>query len=169
MIHSASLPKLGSEFDAFLFSPVGDDKNGMLLSVLSALARLDVDPWQEAANLARLPGSAATERLTALIAALPGQPAPQPDTGTIAARLIALLPGRTGSTVPLRDVINGGGRVTNVQAVVRVVVFNLILVAFMLGSQWLVTSHTSLAQVAEAPAATSQENPAQPLTPDPGQ
>jgi hypothetical protein len=27
----------------------------LLLSVLSALARLDVDPWKEAANLAQLP------------------------------------------------------------------------------------------------------------------
>src|SRR5476649_443382 len=90
MMHSASLPQPGSEFDAFLFAPVGDDGNGMLLSVLSALARLDVDPWQEAANLARLPGSTAIERLTSLIAALPGRPASQPDPGTIAARLIAL-------------------------------------------------------------------------------
>jgi hypothetical protein len=169
MMHSASLPKPGCEFDAFLFAPVGDDKSGMLLSVLSALARLDVDPWQEAADLARLPGGAATERLTSLIAALPDQLASQPDPETIAARLIALLPGRTGSNVPSRDVTNGGGRATNVQAVVRVVVFNLILVAFMLGSQWLATSHTSFAQVAEAPAATSQTNPTQPLMPNPRQ
>ena len=34
----------------------------MLLSVLSALARLDIDPWQEAAQLAGLPGETATRR-----------------------------------------------------------------------------------------------------------
>src|SRR5471032_327679 len=163
MMHSASIPKPGPEFDAFLFAPVGDDGNGMLLSVLSALARLDVDPWQEAANLARLPRSTATERLTFLIAALPGRPASQPDPEAIAARLIALLPGRTDSNVPSRSAIlsvglSGGpseGNVTNRQAVVRVVVFNLILVAFMLGSQWLASSRTPPAQVAETPAATS--------------
>ena len=31
----------------------------MLLSVLSALARLDIDPWREAADLARMPKTAA--------------------------------------------------------------------------------------------------------------
>ena len=181
MMHSASIPKPGSEFDAFLFAPVGDDGNGMLLSVLSALARLDVDPWQEAANLAQLPRSTATERLTSLIAALPGRPASQPDPEAIAARLVALLPGRTDSNVPPRSAILSGGlsgsplggssgdNVTNRQAVVRVVVFNLILVAFMLGSQWLASSRTPPAQVAETPAATSGTGPAQSLTPNPGQ
>ncbi len=43
---------LGSEFDNFLFAPIGVDKNGMVLSVVSALARLDVDPWEEAEELA---------------------------------------------------------------------------------------------------------------------
>ena len=32
----------------------------MLLSVLSALARLDIDPWQEAVQLAALPEETAT-------------------------------------------------------------------------------------------------------------
>lgn len=64
MEHSASMPQLGSEFDAFLFAPVGDDENGMALSVLSALARLSVDPWLEAASLAQLPEHSAIERLT---------------------------------------------------------------------------------------------------------
>src|SRR5471032_3329347 len=169
MMHSASIPKPGPEFDAFLFAPVGDDGNGMLLSVPSALARLDVDPWQEAANLARLPRSTATERLTSLIAALPGRPASQPDPEAIAARLIALLPSRTGSNVPTRSAISSGGNVTNRQAVVRVVVFNLIFVAFMLGSQWLASNRTSPAQVAAAPDATSGTGPARSLTPNPGQ
>jgi len=169
MMHSASLPQPGSGFDAFLFAPVGDDRNGMLLSVLSALARLDVDPWQEAADLARLPRSAAIERLTALIAALPGRPASQPDPGTIAARLIALLPARTDSNAPSRAAMSGGGDGANLHPVVRVVALNLILVAVMLGAQWLVISHTSPAQVAEAPATASPTNPAQALTPNPGQ
>jgi hypothetical protein len=52
MTRTVSIPGPGSDFDAFLFAPVGEERNGMLLSVLSALARLDVDPWQEAARLA---------------------------------------------------------------------------------------------------------------------
>jgi hypothetical protein len=38
----------GSEYDDFLFASMGEDRNGLPLSVLSALARLDVDPWEEA-------------------------------------------------------------------------------------------------------------------------
>jgi hypothetical protein len=45
----------GSEFNDFLFAPIGEDRNGMLVSVLSGLARSDVDPWQEATRLAELP------------------------------------------------------------------------------------------------------------------
>lgn len=92
MTHSASASFLGSEFNDFLFAPIGEERNGMLLSVLSALARLDVDPWQEAAELARLPGEAATERLASMIAALPDGPSAPSDPRTIAARLVALLP-----------------------------------------------------------------------------
>src|ERR1700751_4445600 len=88
MTRSASFSVLASEFDDFLFAPIGEDRNGMLLSVLSALARLDVDPWQEAAELARLPGETGTQRLASLIAALPDRPSPHLDPGTIAARLV---------------------------------------------------------------------------------
>jgi len=55
MSSSASVSVLGTEFDDFLFAPIGEDRNDMPLSVLSALARLDIDPWQEADKLARLP------------------------------------------------------------------------------------------------------------------
>jgi hypothetical protein len=88
----AAVPRFGSEFDAFLFSPIGDERNGMPLSVVSLLARRDLDPWQEAASLAAMPADAATRRLDALIRALPDQPLTLPDSGTIATRLIALLP-----------------------------------------------------------------------------
>jgi len=87
-------PRLGSEFNAFLFSPIGDDRNGMPLSVVSFLARRDLDPWQEAAILAVMPADAATRRLESMIRALPDQPLTLPDSGTVANRLIALLPRR---------------------------------------------------------------------------
>ena len=83
---------LGSEFDAFLFAPIGWDKNEMALSVVSALARLDVDPWTEAAKLARLPKPAAASRLAGLLADLPGGPPAHFDPSKGAARLVALLP-----------------------------------------------------------------------------
>lgn len=49
----ASFATLGSEFDAFLFAAIGEDRNGMPLSVVSFLARMDLDPWYEASSLAR--------------------------------------------------------------------------------------------------------------------
>src|SRR5580658_364583 len=100
MIHAAPVSALAAEFDDFLFASIGEERNGMLLSVASALARLDVDPWQEAANLAQLPGTTATRRLTSLIAALPDTLSTHLDPGTVAARLIARLPRRTSSAAP---------------------------------------------------------------------
>jgi len=91
MTHSAPDSFLGSEFDDFLFAPIGEDRNGMLLSVLSMLVRLDVDPWQEAAKLARLSTETATQRLASLIGALPDPLSVHPGLGA-APRLIALLP-----------------------------------------------------------------------------
>src|SRR5213080_1356521 len=44
-----------SEFNAFLFASVGEDKSGVELTVLSVLTRLGFDPWQEAARLSELP------------------------------------------------------------------------------------------------------------------
>ena len=52
---SVTVTQLSSEFNDFLFAPIAEDRHGMPLSVLSALARQNVDPWQEAANLASLP------------------------------------------------------------------------------------------------------------------
>lgn len=90
---------LGNEYDAFLFAAIGEDRNGMALSVVSALVRLDVDPWQEAADLARLPFDSAVKRFAGRIAALPDQDQAHRDSPTVAARVIALLPrGRVSSS-----------------------------------------------------------------------
>ena len=100
MTRCTSVAPLGSQFDSFLFAPIGEERNGMPLSVVSALARSDVDPWQEAASLAQLSRTAATRRLAALIAALPVRPLALLDPGLNAARLIARLPRRTGLPAP---------------------------------------------------------------------
>ncbi len=100
MTHAALTPLLGREFDDFLFASIGDDRNGSLLSVISALARLDVDPWKEAVSLARMPRELAMDRLTSLIASLPKGPATGLSPEEIAARLIALLPQTAGFKVP---------------------------------------------------------------------
>ena len=82
------------EFDDFLFAAVGSERNEMPLTVLSALSRLDVDPWKVAAELSELPKESATQRLASLLARLPEGRWAQTDAWDIAGRLIDLLPRR---------------------------------------------------------------------------
>jgi len=82
---------LRTDFDAFLFASVGDDANGMPLNVVTLLARLGVDPWQEATDLAHLPLETARERLGARLEAASRAPATEAETATVVTRLVALL------------------------------------------------------------------------------
>jgi hypothetical protein len=125
-----------TEFDAFLFAPIGEKKNGMLLSV-SALARLDRDPWREAAELARMPNETAKQRLTSLIEALPNRLWSGPEPGTSSARLIALLPGRAGpsSLTASSDIFYGAGAALNSRALIFAVLVSVTFVAGMIGGQ----------------------------------
>src|ERR1035437_10208034 len=132
--------QLGSEFDAFLFAPVDDEKNGMVLSVLSALARLDVDPWQEAAELTRMPRNAANQRLTSLIAALPDAPSTRSQSDMIADRLIELLPRGDISSIASARSCLGADTAPNAQSVAKMVAFNLLLMVGMLCAQWALAS-----------------------------
>jgi hypothetical protein len=61
----------------------------MTLSVLSALARLNVDPWAEAARLSALPKYMAAQRLASLFARLPRGQWAQADCAPIANRRCA--------------------------------------------------------------------------------
>ena len=88
-----TLPR--SEFNEFLFALIGKESNGMPLSVVSALARLEMDPWQEAARLASLPKELAAPALDRLISRLPAGSWDRSETRMIAARLIELLPRRS--------------------------------------------------------------------------
>jgi hypothetical protein len=88
-----------SELNRFLLAPIGEERNGMMLSVFSALARLDLDPWVEAARLADLPGETATEALTQAITRLSDSWMPS-DARRIAERLVLLLPSPADTQVP---------------------------------------------------------------------
>jgi hypothetical protein len=48
-----------SDLNAFLYAAVGREASGMTLTVLSTLARVEIDPWQEAGRLADLPAAVA--------------------------------------------------------------------------------------------------------------
>jgi hypothetical protein len=122
----------------------------MLLSVLSALARMGVDPWQEAARLAGLPREAATERLASIIAALPDGSSGELEPRRIAASLIALLPQRGNSTIVSRGASQGARATTRSSVVIYV-----ISLAFVLGFQYLMASRQLPPQADDAHVSSS--------------
>lgn len=84
---------LGDEFNNFLFANVCNERNGRVLTVVSMLARLDRDPWAQAAGLARMPRSKAIGELAETIAGL-AESTVMNETPTVAAtRLVDILPG----------------------------------------------------------------------------
>jgi hypothetical protein len=145
MNHSATVLSHKSEFDAFLFAHIGEEKNGMLLSVLSAFARLDLDPWREAAELARMPQRSARQRLTSLLEALPNQPSTRPEPETVSTRLIALLPRAASPSVASSDQLPGAIATPNSRALIYVMLANLLIMTCMIGAQWAAsTAHSSV-------------------------
>jgi hypothetical protein len=100
---------LESQYDAFLFASLCETDE-MTLSVLSLLARQDVDPWQEAARLTQLPKAQATNSLAARIWKSNSEQWSQSEASTIAARLIELLPSHSRSSAAWAN--DGNGRLT---------------------------------------------------------
>ena len=85
---------------AELYAPICEEANGMQLSVLSALARMDVDPWEEATRLAAMPKAIAERTLVSTLDQVLGKSCHRSETEVIAARLVHLLPQRgEGGTI----------------------------------------------------------------------
>src|ERR1700736_2727609 len=80
------------QYDSFLFASVGDEVDGVPLSVLSALSRLGLDPRDEAARLSHLTREAAAEQLARMIAPLSHQRWTLSEARRIAGGLIERLP-----------------------------------------------------------------------------
>ncbi len=74
----------------------------MSISVVTMLARLDIDPWQEAARLAALAPEAAAQSVASMLKAIPGLSLQRDDPLTIASRLVATLrrPTPAAATAP---------------------------------------------------------------------
>jgi hypothetical protein len=145
-----SVSQFRSEFDDFLYAPVDEGNNGTFLSVISALARLGIDPWQEAASLARMSREKATQRLASLIGSLPEGLLAHLDSGTVAARLIALLPHAPSFTTVASGVSPHLGAVINSRIIIYVVIINLVFLALMLGSHYVMADYKSPAQIGHA-------------------
>jgi len=126
---------LGSRYDNFLYADVGASCNGMPLTVLSLMARLDIDPWEEAARLAQLPGEAARERLSVLLGTPKDGSTGTADAAASADRLIALLPGGTpsaGTRLAIEPAMRSAG--------FKVSMLYLVIVTLVLIGQWLLAN-----------------------------
>jgi hypothetical protein len=128
----------------------------MTLSVLSVLARLGMDPWQEAARLAQMPRTAAVEGLARIIAAMPSGLWSLPDATAIAARLVALLPSRgVPSVAPLAR-----SALASRQTIVQLAVVLGLLVAVGAGLALNLTGHRAESPVSDIASPASSLAPA---------
>jgi hypothetical protein len=85
---------LRPDLDKFLYAAVGQEQEGVSLTMISALARLDLDPWDEASRLSALEKPEAGAQLTETILRLTGKRWPFPEARRIADGLVELLPNR---------------------------------------------------------------------------
>jgi hypothetical protein len=158
-------PRLGCEFDRFLYASVGEDNNGMPLTVLSALARVDVDPWEEASKLTQLPQASAVTQLASLLGALRNVPVVGLDPARIAAALIALLPRSRDRVPPVLKAALAQTSPTKNPAVVSTLLTVMTFVIFMMLSQWLMGGLEATRPVQPPPtSAAATESPSTPTS-----
>lgn len=130
---------LRTDFDEFLFASIGEDASGAPLTLLSALARLDIDAWDEAAKLAAMPVETATAQLATMLATMPNAAPPTAESTTIATRLIGLLhrpvrkPVRSSTAPPARP---PGPQSKGQSKGVHRAVYYVAAVIFLLLCQW---------------------------------
>ena len=170
----AALPD--KQFEPFLHAVIHEDPHQPALTVLSALARRDLDPWDEAASLADLDPAAAIVKLIALLKSLP--PGQRPPDFTVAARLQALLP-RTRTVdaaavpanmktawQPARQRLPTGPAAVEVEprSNLSYLLVYLVFVAILIGSEWLNASGEALpATAADHSAASAAASGAAPV------
>src|SRR5712671_908797 len=94
-----SLP-LSPKYNEFLFAPICKEASGMHLSVLSALARLNLDPWEEATHLAAMPKSDARRALISTLGLVSGRSWSPSEAERTATRLVRLLPEQREDATP---------------------------------------------------------------------
>ena len=148
---------LGPEFNAFLFESIGLDQYGRPLSVISALARLDMDAWAEAAQLARLPRDIAADKLSMFIRKFTECPQAVKDSHKIAVRLVELLPSRAtlagqNTATPLAP--------SQAEKLGRSTVVFILLMALLIGTQMLASHPRRPALPPSAPPAATATVPA---------
>jgi hypothetical protein len=111
----------------------------MPLTLLSLLARLGIDPWEEAAELAHLSREPAMQRLASRLEAMPNGPASAADTVNIATRLIMLLhrtPTRKAA-LPEQSLPQNAAKASKSG---KVALYWLVGLIFLLVAQWALSS-----------------------------
>ncbi len=142
----------GTPYRAFLFAVVGEDAdNGLTVSMLSALARQDLDPWEMAEALARMGEDAAVERCAELLKALPCVQPGHEQRVVLAQGLVALLPTAAAARSVARPAVEGEWMLERVfsrhaaatldrvrrRPTVHYLFFYFMFVVFLVCSQWL--------------------------------
>jgi hypothetical protein len=141
----------GAEFQPFLYEVIGDDVSGLPLSVLSVLARQDLDPWEQAASWSRMPAQAATTEVVTVIASVPPGLSARPAPERIAERLMALLPPErtVWAARPLRLAPSADNKIRNRLSMI------LFYVSFAVLGQWIISGMRDSATADRPVAATS--------------
>lgn len=123
------------EFERFLYASVGDDRSGCVVTMLSMLARLGLDPWSEAADLAALGRVAAGARLALLLSRFRDVPALGRDQGSFARELVLLLPDSLPRRPPAHQPVAAvaGGRSMPVGTVWTIAAIAIVLVLILFG------------------------------------
>jgi hypothetical protein len=85
-------PSYNSRFDSFLYEVILEEQFGASLTVLSLLARQNMDPWEEATKYAKSPGGAAVANLSDLLSCVMGYSSLDERVRAEAVRLLHLLP-----------------------------------------------------------------------------
>ncbi|WP_282170946.1 hypothetical protein [Ruegeria atlantica] len=134
MAENKALGTRPPEFERFLYAPVGEDRNGYVVTVLSALARLGLDPWNETAELVKLRREEACARLEILLSKFRDVPELKQDHNAVAQELSLLLP-ESPRVTPLTRVSStvANGRLVSSGAIwaILAIVFVLIQMLFI--------------------------------------
>ena len=171
MDHRSRFSTLNARYEDFLYAPVCEDANGMRLTVLSALARTDVDPWEGATRLAAMPKAIAEKTLLSILDLVSGQSWKSPEAAAAAARLVRLLP-QPGETAAVAATATAYGATATGPATAKGPAqrqsYWWVWLGFALAMSFMTPHHQ--ATTTSAGAATSQSGATSPLkttTPDP--
>lgn len=119
----------GPNFERFLYAFVGVDRSGSKVTVVSTLARLGLDPWKEASDLAAGSEGAGTKRLSKLLSEFRDVPLLMGNHEATARSLISLLPKRAVRDDPSDGTVGSVG--TSAAFFTSIVAIILIFILFV--------------------------------------